>query len=70
MTSCREQQYPTRILSCSIRRALWYSAVLQGRAADDLAGWQAAPFAEAVLGQRRSWPLPWAAAHLLRCAHI
>ena len=41
--------------------------VLQGRAADDLAGWEAAPFAEAVLQQRRSWPLPWAAAHLLKC---
>ena len=41
--------------------------VPQGRAADDLAGWEAAPFAEAVLQQPRSWPLPWAAAHLLKC---
>jgi hypothetical protein len=41
--------------------------LLQGRAADELAGWEAAPFAEAVLRQRRSWPLPWAAAHLLKC---
>lgn len=39
---------------------------LQGRAADELAGWEAAPFAEAVLQQRRSRPLLWAAAHLLK----